>query len=129
MHTKLLKYIIYVIPLASILTLLYVFNTFDPGRVGPVGILFIFILIYLISLGVFFFVLDVGLTFVLKILNKDGKKEKTVEFKKAYYIASIAAFLPVLMLGIQSVGQLQLTDVLLVVAFLSLAIFYVVKRT
>ena len=115
--------------MASILTLLYVFNTFDPGRVGPVGILFIFILIYLISLGVFFFVLDVGLTFVLKILNKDGKKEKTVEFKKAYYIASIAAFLPVLMLGIQSVGQLQLTDVLLVVAFLSLAIFYVVKRT
>lgn len=49
--------------------------------------------------------------------------------RKAYYIASVLAFGPVLLLAMQSVGQLQPRDVILAASFLVIAIFYVVKRS
>jgi hypothetical protein len=41
----------------------------------------------------------------------------------------VLAFGPVLLLAMQSVGQLQFRDVLLVIVLLGLAIFYVIKRS
>ena len=48
--------------------------------------------------------------------------------RKAYYIASAVAFGPVLLLALNSVRQLRVTDILLVGVFLALAIFYISKR-
>jgi len=57
------------------------------------------------------------------------RENKPFNWKVSYYIASIIAFMPVLLLAMQSVNQLTIRDVLLVVLFTGLAIFYVSRRT
>ena len=58
-----------------------------------------------------------------------NRENRPFNWKSSYYIASIIAFAPVLLLAMQSVNQLTIGDVLLVVLFTGLAIFYIVRRT
>lgn len=107
--------------------LVYILNTYNPGQAGPHGILIVFICIYVISLGFFLLSFDAIIRFMRRAFP-ENRTYNDFDIKKAYYIASIIAFLPTLLLAVQSVGQLQLTDVLLALVFISLAIFYVLKR-
>ena len=104
----------------------------DPLSAGPAGMLLVFFLIYLFCASMLFIFLHVGLRLVSKLINKYSKltvKEWQIGVRKSYYIASVLAFGPVLLLAMQSVGQLQLRDIILTVAFLMIAIFYVIKRS
>jgi len=76
-----------------------------------------------------FAILFVGMASKIWARRGVNIREWRIGVKRAYYIASIVAFGPVLLLAMQSVGQLQIRDVLLVMALLVLAIFYVVKRS
>ena len=131
--TKRLCDSIYLTPLVSILLLFYLWNATNPGTVGPLGILFVFILLYLFWASTFFIVLHLGFTLFKKsslfrvFMNK--RENKPFNWKMSYYIASIIAFMPVLLLAMQSVNQLTIRDILLVVLFTGLAIFYVIRRT
>ena len=68
------------------------------------------------------------MTRLLSRSKRFNVKEWRIGVRKAYYVASILAFAPVLLLGMQSVGQLQIRDIVLMIAFVSIAIFYVLKR-
>lgn len=129
---KSLKLLIYTMPLWLFLILLYIMNAVDPVSAGPVGILLTFIIIYLIIASLLFTVLHWGVRFVSSQIVKRNKRVTARSYKmgvrKAYYIASAVAFGPVLLLALNSVRQLKLTDILLVGLFLSLAIFYISKR-
>lgn len=87
----------------------------------------IFICAYLVSLGVAFLLFDLIIFGIGKL--KPEKRMSNVDAKRLYYIASTVAFLPTLLLAVQSVGQLSITDVLLAFVFVGLAAFYVFKRT
>lgn len=131
--TERLWYGIYLTPIVSLLMLFYIWNTTNPGTVGPLGILFVFILLYLFWASVFFIILHLGFSLFRKsslfhaLLSR--RDNKPFNWKLSYYVASIIAFMPVLLLAMQSVNQLTIGDVLLVFGFTGLAIFYVLRRS
>ena len=129
---KLLKTLVYTSWLWLFLILLGVMSAVDPVSAGPLGILFVFILVYLIVASLLFTVLHWGVRFVSAQIVKHNKRVTIRTYKmgvrKAYYIASAVAFGPVLLLALNSVRQLKPTDILLVGVFLVLAIFYISKR-
>jgi hypothetical protein len=129
---KSLKLLIYTMPLWLFLILLSLMNAMGPVQAGPGGILLVFVILYLIIAGVLFTVLHWGVEVVSSYIVKHGTRVTARTYKmgvkKAYYIASAVAFGPVLLLALNSVRQLRATDILLVVLFLGLAIFYLTKR-
>lgn len=131
MH-KMLKVAIYTMPFWLFLVLLYLLHTTDPVSTGPGGILMTFVIIYLIIAGSLFTVLHWGVrvvsTQIIKRHKRVTARSYRVGVRKAYYIASAVAFGPVLLLALNSVRQLRLTDIVLVSLFLALAIFYIIKR-
>jgi Ca2+/Na+ antiporter len=119
-------------PFVLAAVLLYVFERTDPVSIGPGGILGVFILIYLITLSSLFIVLHFGVAFVSRIILKKRelvhKRQIKIGVRKAYYIASLFAFVPVLLLAMGSYSQLRFSDMLLIVAFIALVTFYIIKR-
>ncbi len=130
MH-KSLKALIYTSWFWLFLILLWFLNSVDPVTAGPAGILFVFILTYAIVASLLFVILHQGVRLVSSYIVTRNKRVTVraynVGVRKAYYIASIVAFGPVMLLALNSVRQLQPTDVLLVGIFVMLAIFYISK--
>lgn len=129
---KKIQYLGYVTPLLALLLLFYIWATTSPITIGPSGILGVFVLLYLFWVSLFFIIIHLSFVIFKKtplfgffIKRRDGRP---FHWQLAYYVASIVAFVPVLLLAMQSVSQLTLRDVGLVVLFAGLAVFYVVKR-
>jgi hypothetical protein len=126
------SYMLYGLLVVVVGSLFYIWNITNPATVSPVGILVVFVLLYLFWLSLFFVILHTCFILLqktawLKYLPKQ-RQAKPVKERLAYYVASILAFMPVLILAMQSVNQLTLRDIMLVLLFISLAVFYVVKR-
>lgn len=118
----------YVLPVASVLLLLCIWNFTNPKNVGPLGVLAVFLILYIFWLSVIFLILRSGLI-IFKRIYARSRHQRRLSEKRAYYVASIVAFLPVLLLGLHSVGQLELRDIALAVLFVGLAVFYALKRS
>ncbi len=73
-----------------------------------------------------------GIGVIAAIINRQKAVEQRtwrIGVRRAYYVASILAFIPVLTLAMNSLGQLQIRDILLVITLTAVAVFYVIKRT
>lgn len=105
----------------------------SPTAIGPGGVMGVFVLIYAFTLSVLFVLLHFGINWVsrLTIASQETtqRRELKVGARKAYYIASVIAFVPVLFLAMRSFAELRLSDVLLVVIFVVIVVFYIVKRS
>ncbi len=124
--------ITYALPFISVISLIMIFSLTDPVSAGPAGMLLVFFLMYVLSASVLFIFLHVGIRLIAGFFDK--RRQMNIRgwqlgIRKSYYIASVLAFGPVLLLAMQSVGQLQFRDVILTSAFLGIAIFYVLKRS
>ena len=123
----------YLVPVFALAALMLLMNTTDPISAGPGGILVVFLLVYIFWAGLFFTILHLGLGVVSRLIIRHRKavtvRSVQLSIRKAYYIASALAFVPVLLLAMNSLGQLQIRDVALVSIFMFLVIFYIVKRT
>lgn len=113
--------------------LLYmIFQSTDPATIGPGGVLGVFILIYLVFLSIIFVLFRFGLYWVTKFLAKKQtlgvKRAIGVSQKKAYYIATVLAFMPVTLLAMRAFSRVQWMDLGLVMLLAVLAIFYIIKR-
>jgi len=130
--SKSLKALVYTAWFWLLLILLFVMNQVDPVSAGPGGILLVFVLVYASIASLLFTILHWGVRVVSNLIVRRGSRVTArsyhVGVRKAYYIASAVAFAPVLLLALNSVRQLVWTDLLLVVIFLVLAIFYITKR-
>lgn len=131
-HSHRFIYLGYLSPLLFLGIILYVWQITNPTSIGPAGILGVFLLLYLFWTSLFFVIVHIMMTFlhrlpVLRHISKTSKSAKARSYV-AYYTASILAFAPVLILAMQSVDQLTWRDITLVVVFVGLAIFYVLKR-
>lgn len=125
-----LERLVYVLPVASMIALLALFNFFAPDSPGIIFV--VFLLLYVFYASSFFVLLRGGIAFVGRFVAR----RKTVEprqwrisVRRAYYVASVLAFAPVSVAGMQSLGQLQIRDAILLVVFEAIAIFYVIKRS
>ena len=115
----------------AVVCLVVILQATTPATIGPLGILLVFILMYIAALGVLTFLI-VGLQ---KVLSKTAavighhKKPEPMSVMRAYYFASVMALAPVMIIGMQSVGEVGLYELSLVVVFLVIACVYIAKRT
>ncbi len=104
----------------------------DPATVGPGGLLGVFVLIYGLFLSLLFVILHFGIGLMSQIVakrnNQSAQQAFSIGARKAYYIASVISFAPVIFLAMQSFAQLRWTDIALVAIFMIIAIFYIIKR-
>lgn len=124
------KVIISVTAAAGILLFLVVSAT-SPSDTGPVGILAVFFLLYILLTG-FLTVVAVGINrFVVRISTsvKTRKPLERLSWRRAYYIASVIALGPVMLVGMGSVGRAGITEFTLVTIFVCIGLFYVEKRS
>lgn len=101
-----------------------------PASIGPLGILFVFILLYVSALGVLTFLLYALSRVAVKIASAFVTRRPLEPFslRRSYYYSSVLALAPVLLVGMQSVGKVGIYDVLLVLMFETIACTYIAKR-
>ena len=123
MSNSLLKHASYLLPVISAVILILFWRSTTPATVGPLGILCVFGLIYVVCVASLFAALR-GLR-AIKIKLKLGKS--AISTKKLYYISTVAGLGPVLLLTMVGVGSLSVWSVTLIAAFIGLALFYILR--
>ena len=105
-------------------------TTTTPATAGPFGLLVIFITAYLSSLGLVSFFLYGGSRVLRFFLSGFATRRpfQPLSLRKSYYYGTVVALAPVLLVGLQSVGSINVYSVLLVVLFEAIAWLYVTKR-
>lgn len=101
-----------------------VFNISNPLKIGPLGIMLVFVLLYFFCLSLFCGFLYLGLS-LLKYLNLQKDHGK----RKLYYVASIVALMPVLLLALHSIGQLKIKEFVLTIILVLTLGFYIYQQS
>jgi hypothetical protein len=96
-----------------LLTLILLFTTVDPNRVPSFMLVLPFILLFILLVS-----------FISFFLQQQG-----VDGKKGIKIAALCSCLPMLLLVLQSIGQLTMRDVLVVLLLFGLSFFYISKAS
>lgn len=125
-----LEKIVAVITVISLCLLALLLNITAPTTIGPLGILTVFILGYLSSLGMMTYLIygasrlfvHLGTAFTIK------RPLAPIPFKVAYYYSTVIAAAPIMLIGLQSVGNGGIYEFLLVVLFVVIGYVYITKR-
>lgn len=124
--------ILFIATVIAAMLLVIVFQTTVPAAIGPLGILLVFVLMYTLALGVLTFLIFGVSSLLQKSLNlliAAKKPFQSPTLARSYYFASVIALAPVMLIGIHSVGELGVYDVILVGIFVLISCVYVAKRT
>lgn len=121
--SQLKKYLPYLLPIMSFVGLTVLLNRTNPLDVGPAGILLVFGLVYVFISSSLYLLLTLVMMLIAYFVTI-----RPTSRRKLYYLASIIAFAPVFLLALNSIGQLELKDFVLVFCLVGLACFYVIKR-
>lgn len=115
----------------SAVALFTVLQLTTPASVHPVGLLGIFILIYILITVVATLGLYAGIRlfqqFTISVFGRASIKNAP-SIQRAYLYGTILAFAPVILIGMRSVGSFGFVDISLVVAFELIACFYIWRR-
>lgn len=114
----------------AIAVLALLLSTTEPATIGPLGILSIFVCMYVSVLGVLTFLLYSGSRLMGKISSAFTVKKPLMplSLRRAYYFSSVIALAPVMIIGMQSVGGVGIYELLLIVVFELIACIYIAKR-
>ena len=124
--------ILFIATVIAATILVVIFQVTTPAAIGPLGVLLVFVLMYILALGVLtlsifgvsrFFQKSVNLLIAAK------KPLRSLTLARSYYFASVTALAPVMLIAIHSVGELGFYDVVLVGVFVFISCIYVAKRT
>ncbi len=115
----------------AVTLLIVLLQTTTPAAIGPLGILIIFVLMYVSVLCVLTFLLFSGSRVVAKISSSVTVKRpiQSLSLLKSYYFSSVIALAPVMLVGMQSVGEVSFYEVVLVALFVTFSCVYIAKRT
>ena len=118
--------------LVSVVALAAVLNLTSPDTSGLAGILLVFFLIYMASLGVIMFLATLGyysyrLIRPLPASALAGVKQ-VLYYRRLIAICTILSFVPIVLMSFNSIGKLGLLDVVLITVTEALAILYTMKR-
>lgn len=119
--------IITLVTLGAAIILGILLQSTDPTTVGPLGILAVFFCLYIIFVGFFtWFVYATGyvLHYVLRL-----RRAKEPSMQRAYYFATVLGLGPVIGIGMSSVAKLGFYEIILILLFMAIGVFYIVKRT
>lgn len=106
-------------------------QTTTPATTGPIGVLMVFVLLYVAALSSLTFLIYKGSQLLVRLSRSVTVKRPLSAFSltRAYYFSSVLALAPVMIIGMQSVGEVGLYDLVLVGAFVFIACLYIAKRT
>ena len=119
------------ISILALVTLLIILNIISPTQSGPLGIFFVFVLMYLSILGILT-VLLFNASNIFKHLTSKlhfTRPISTLSLLRSYYFASVLSLIPVIIIGMQSIGRVGLYEISLVAVFAFIACFYIYRRT
>ncbi len=125
-----LQKIVAITTITSLCLLILLLNVTAPTTVGPFGILIVFILGYLSSLGVMTYFLY-SISRLLAHLSTAFTVRKPLEampFKVAYYYSTVVAAVPIMLIGLQSVGSVGPYEFILIALFVVIGCVYITKR-
>lgn len=115
----------------SIILVAILLQVTTPASAGPLGIFVLFVLVYMSVLGVLaylIFWISRGLTKAATFVRL-RRPIQPMSFRRAYYFASVTALTPVMIIGMQSIGDVGVYETLLIVFFTVIACVYIAKRT
>lgn len=110
--------------LAAFVLLSALLQVTSPSTIHPAGILLVYVLLYVLILCV----LTLFLVGISKLFVSARWIKLHMPTTKAYYYASVLALAPVVLLAMRSIGKLSMYEVLLIIFFEAIAIFYVSRR-
>jgi len=112
--------------------LVIMLQTTTPTTVGPVGLLAVFFLLYVIALGVMTELLWVGSKLLSglgrRVVIMSKKPIQPLTLARSYYYSTILALGPVILLAMASIGSLGIYETLLVILFMAVGTLYISKR-
>lgn len=109
--------------LGAVGALMIVYST-TPATIHPIGLLVFFLCIYAVTLG-----LITGMMYVLQqIYIRLSRRAVQSSLLTAYEYSTVIALGPVILLALQTVGRLQLADVVFTALFVALGCAYIAKR-
>lgn len=111
--------------------LIVIVQTTNPSTAGPLGLLAVFFLLYVLILGVITELLWVGSKFIQTIGRRFTTRRPPgrLSLQRAYYFSTVLALGPVMALAMLSIGTFGPYEALLIVAFLAVATLYVSRRS
>lgn len=112
------------------IVLVFLLNQTTPNQSGPLGVLIVFLLMYVVALGGVTFLVHGGSRLVAKFSRSLTVKRplRPIGLKQSYYYASIIALAPVMLIGVQSVSGINVYDILLVGFFVAIGTIYISRR-
>lgn len=115
---------IVLLPFVWALGLFIFMNTTSPLQSGPMSVLIVFSLVYLFLVSACY----ASVLLFLRLGRLFGRNLK-MDRRKLYYLVSVISLGPVFILALNTLGQLEVKEVLLVLALLGLGSFYVLRRS
>lgn len=119
--------VFYLLPLGAFIALFIVLNVVTPLALGPAGILLVFGLIYIVVVSFSYSFVSLALSILLRFGLM--KHSSLLPGRRLYYLISFMSLGPVFLLALNSLGQLEWKDFLLVLLLISIGSFYVLRKT
>ena len=128
---SMLSRVIAISVVVAVLVLVSILHITQPSTVGPMGILIVFVAMYVSVLGLLTFLLFSLSKLISKVSSSFTVKKpiRPLSLSRSYYFSSVIALAPVMLIGMQSVGEVEIYDVLLIALFVVIACIYISKRT
>lgn len=116
--------------IATIL-LIILLQTTNPSTAGPLGLLAVFFLLYVVMLGVVTELLWVGSGLVQAVGRRFTSKRPPgrLSLQRAYYFSTVLALGPVMALAMVSIGSFGVYEAILIGLFLAVGTLYVSRRS
>lgn len=113
------------------LLLIILLQSTAPSTAGPIGLLAVFFLIYIIAIGFTTELLWAGSRVFQVVARKVTAKRPPgrISLVRAYYYSTVLALGPVILLAMQSIGSLGLYEVVLVTIFVVVGFLYISRRS
>ena len=121
---------------AAAAALFVIFNLTNPLSVGPAGILSVLGLIFLFCWFAIWLVAEVAFAIwrmirpekSLPTAMPDPKKREKIRRRRVKWIAAMLALIPIFVISLNSIGQLNISQYILILLIEFLGIFYILRR-
>ena len=124
------KILISLATLVSLCLLIILLNFTTPVSAGPFGVLAIFLFAYISCLGVVTILIYFAsrLFAHLSGLFMSRKPLDSLSFRRSYYFSTVLSSIPIMLIGLQSVGKVGFYEYLLVFIFAFIGCLYIYKK-
>jgi hypothetical protein len=109
----------------AFILLVSLMNAFSPDQFVPIGALTIFLLIYVVCFALSFVVYSLFAGLFSMLITK---RLVTSDSYRVYFYLAIISMAPVVMLAIQSIRDITIAEISLIMLFCILICFYISRR-